>query len=87
MIVKAHADGAEVVVEISNQGQPIPAHELPFLFQPFRRATELGESKTGNLGLGLYIANQIVLAHGGTLEAHSAAGTTTFAMRLPRLPR
>jgi signal transduction histidine kinase len=42
-------------------------------------------STTGNLGLGLYIAHQIVLSHRGTLDAHSAGGTTTFTMRLPRL--
>ena len=85
VIVKAHGDGAEVVVEITNQGEPIPADQLPFIFEPFRRAKELADSKTGNLGLGLYIAHQIVLSHGGTLAAHSADGMTTFVMRLPRL--
>jgi signal transduction histidine kinase len=86
VIVKAHADGAEVVVEISNQGVPIPADVLPFIFAPFRRAKQREKSATGNLGLGLYIAHQIVLSHGGTLDAHSADGTTTFVMRLPRSP-
>ena len=82
--VKARADGAEVVVEVSNQGSPIPADVLPFIFEPFRRAQQRERSVTGNLGLGLYIAHQIVLSHGGTLDAHSADGTTTFVMRLPR---
>jgi signal transduction histidine kinase len=86
VIVKAHADGAEVVVEISNQGDPIPVDVLPFIFEPFRRAQQREKSATGNLGLGLYIAHQIVLSHGGTLDAHSADGTTTFVMRLPRRP-
>jgi len=84
--VKAHAEGAEVVVAISNQGSPIPAAVLPFIFEPFRRAMQHEKSAAGNLGLGLYIANQIVLSHGGTLTAHSALGTTTFVMRLPRAP-
>jgi signal transduction histidine kinase len=86
LIVKAHTDGAEVVVEISNQGDPIPADLLPFLFEPFRRARQREKSETGNLGLGLYIARQIMLSHGGTLDAHSAGGMTTFVMRLPRRP-
>ena len=86
VIVKAHTDGAEVVVEISNQGDPIPADVLPFMFEPFRRARQHERSATGNLGLGLYIAHQIVLSHGGALDAHSADGTTTFVMRLPRRP-
>jgi len=57
---------------------------LPVIFEPFRRARERETSATGNLGLGLYIARQIMLSHGGTLDAHSADGTTTFVMRLPR---
>jgi len=86
VIVKVHAAGAEVVVEISNQGDPIAADVLPFIFEPFRRAEQRQKSATGNLGLGLYIAHQIVLSHGGTLDAHSADGTTTFVMHLPRPP-
>ena len=82
--IKAHAEGAEVVVEISNQGEPIPADVLPFIFEPFRRARQREKSATGNLGLGLYIAHQIVLSHGGTLDGQSTNGTTTFVMRLPR---
>jgi signal transduction histidine kinase len=82
--VKAHADGAEVVVEISNRGEPIPADVLPFIFDPFRRARQQERSVTGNLGLGLYIAKQIVNSGCGTLAAYSADGSTTFLMRLPR---
>jgi signal transduction histidine kinase len=85
VIVKARADGEDVVVEITNHGAPVSADQLPFLFDPFRRAgEERGSSKTGNLGLGLYIAKQIVLAHRGTLDARSSHGTTTFVLRLPR---
>jgi len=83
VIVRAYAHGPEVVVEIVNQGDPIPADILPFIFQPFRRARP-EPSVTGNLGLGLYIAHEIAHAHGGTLDAHSADGRTTFVMRLPR---
>jgi signal transduction histidine kinase len=83
VLVKAYVEGPEVVAEIVNEGDPIPADLLPFIFQPFRRARR-ESSPTGNLGLGLYIAHQIALAHGGTLDAHSADGRTTFVMRLPR---
>ena len=86
VFVKARAVEAEVVVEVVNQGEPIPADLLPFIFEPFRRARPREKSKTGNLGLGLYIAHQIVLAHGGTIDARSAGGTTTFVVRLPRSP-
>jgi PAS domain S-box-containing protein len=86
VVVKARPEGTEVVVEIINQGEPIPADVLPFIFEPFRRAPRQRKSATGNLGLGLYIANQIVGSGGGKLVAYSADGTTTFLMRLPRQP-
>lgn len=82
--IAAYADGDQVVVEIANQGPPIAPELLPFLFEPFRRGKQHEKSRAGNLGLGLYIAKEIVVAHGGTLEARSEGGVTTFAMRLPR---
>ena len=82
--VKAYQDGDFVVLEVSNVGPPISRELLPVLFEPFRRATQAGKSAPAKLGLGLYIANQIVLAHKGTLEARSQGGTTTFTIRLPR---
>ena len=84
VVVKARAEGPEVVVEVSNQGAPIPEDVLPFIFEPFRRARQHERSATGNLGLGLYIAKQIVSSGSGTLVAYSTDGKTTFSMRLPR---
>jgi len=84
VVVHACAEGEEIVVEVSNQGAPIPPDVLPFIFEPFRRARQQEKSVAGNLGLGLYIAHQIVLSHGGTLDARSVDGVTTFVMRLPR---
>ena len=83
----AFPDGADVVVEISNRGKPIPREVLPTIFEPFRRARQREKSASGNLGLGLYIAKQIVISHGGTINARCLDGTTTFTIRLPcRLP-
>jgi signal transduction histidine kinase len=86
VVVKAHGEGPEVVVEVINQGDPIPADVLPFIFEPFRRAKQHEKSPAGNLGLGLYIANQIVHSGLGSLVASSVDGTTSFLMRLPRHP-
>ena len=84
VVVKGYVDGADVVNEVSNQGKPISPDLLPVIFEPFRRGRLEAQSSGRHLGLGLYIANQIVLAHGGTLAARSSHGTTTFTMRLPR---
>jgi signal transduction histidine kinase len=76
------ADG--VRVEVHNEGLPIPTELLPRVFDPFRCATS-GTEGGGGVGLGLFIAERIVAAHGGSLEVESThAGGTTFTMTLPR---
>ena len=82
--IVASGDGEGVVVEIQNLGAPIAPDVLPILFEPFRRAKVRVPSQAGNLGLGLYIAHEVVRGHGGTIEARSAGGKTTFTLRLPR---
>lgn len=79
--VETRADGAALVLEVVNQGPPIPAALLPELFEPFRQG---GPGKLRNLGLGLYIVREIVEGHGGTVEARSGPGGTAFTVRLPR---
>lgn len=77
-----------VVLEIHNRGTPIPPDALPHLFEPMRRgAGAVRSSKHKSVGLGLFIVQQIVLAHGGTIEVSSSeAEGTTFTVRLPRHP-
>jgi PAS domain S-box-containing protein len=74
----------EVVLSVTNQGPPIPEALLPHIFDPFRRSEHGGRQ---GLGLGLYIVQQIVLAHGGSISVSSSeASGTTFAVRLPCEP-
>ncbi len=75
-------DGERVVVSIENQGA-IPAVLLPVIFNPFRGTVEK-RGKPSGLGLGLYVARQIALAHGGDLKVKSSGSTTTFVLTLPR---
>ncbi len=80
-------EGEEVLLEMHNQGPPITSELLPFVFAPFRQASGQKEAKSGGLGLGLYITDQIVRGHGGSIVALStAAEGTTFSVRLPRRP-
>lgn len=75
----------EVVIQVENQGKSIPERDIPGLFSPFKRikAGEVG-ARNNSLGLGLYIAEQIVVAHRGTIKAQSKAGSTLFTVRMPR---
>jgi signal transduction histidine kinase len=84
--VKISIDGGEsrMTLSVHNVGPPIAEELLPVLFEPFRRAGLEDRSPQG-LGLGLYIVEQIVLAHGGTIDvASTAENGTTFTVHLPR---
>ncbi|MGC4117631.1 MAG: ATP-binding protein [Myxococcales bacterium] len=79
--VRLEGRGGEVVAEVRNRGEPIPAEVQPQLFQPFVRATRKGPG----MGLGLFIVREIARAHGGSAAlATSDASGTTFCIRLPR---
>lgn len=87
--VRVHGHHHEVSVSVHNSGPPIPAHILPDIFDPFRRGAHEATSATrSGMGLGLYIVDRIVLAHGGRTNVQSTAEAgTTFTITLPRLPR
>ncbi len=83
--VRICADGnlpETVSITVSNGGT-IPPELMPHLFDAFRG----GEREPGRhqgLGLGLFIAHQIVRAHRGAIEAKSQDNVTTFRVTLPR---
>jgi signal transduction histidine kinase len=74
-----------IVLEVHNQGTPIPQAMLPHIFEPFRRAAS-GDARTAkaSMGLGLYIVRQIVEQHGGSIDVRSSSSEgTTFTVQLP----
>ena len=71
-----------VTLEVTNTGV-VPAEVLPHLFDPFRGSQRQVGRREG-LGLGLYIVQQIVLAHGGRVDVRTDERRTTFAVELPR---
>jgi signal transduction histidine kinase len=85
--VESWEDGEELVLVVCNEGPPIPPHLLPTLFEPFKRGAPSSPRRRG-LGLGLYIVEQLVRAHGGRVAVTSTAPEgTRFTVRLPRQPR
>ena len=80
----AHA-GDEVELTVQNTGATIEREAFDLMFEPLRRGGIGGsEAERTSLGLGLFIVNQIAMAHAGTVQGESTDGTTTFRMRLPR---
>ncbi|TDS83680.1 hybrid sensor histidine kinase/response regulator [Comamonas sp. JUb58] len=85
--ISVRLDGSQpggVRLTIENGGT-IPSALLPDLFKPFRGG-ERQPGQSEGLGLGLYIAQQIAQAHGGSIQVQSAEGQTRFEIRLPRQP-
>jgi signal transduction histidine kinase len=83
--VRASGAGDGVRLEVVNRGE-VPEHVLEHAFEPFRRAPDRESRKASGLGLGLYIAQQIVLAHGGEIGIRAAGGDTRVTVTLPRRP-
>lgn len=74
---KSPADGG-VVVRVRDSGPGVPADKLNEIFEPYFTTKDEGS------GLGLWIAQQIAVAHGGKLTARNAAeGGALFALTLP----
>lgn len=86
--VDVHGDDTEVTIAIHNRGSTIPPDELNGIFNPMKRkeiSAAAAGGATGNLGLGLYIADQIVHAHKGTIGVQSSEEQgTIFTVHLPR---
>ncbi|MGX7411373.1 sensor histidine kinase [Enterococcus caccae] len=58
-----------VVLSIGNITNKVSEEDMDYLFEPFFRGDQSRSTKTGNAGLGLAIAKQIINEHGGTIEA------------------
>ncbi len=86
--VLVRVDGSEaalVRLTVRNQGE-IPRELLPYVFDPFR-GIKVKRGAGDGLGLGLYIAKEIVTAHGGSIRLHSEQGMTELQIELPRVAR
>jgi signal transduction histidine kinase len=76
------SDGDEAVLTVRDHGPGIPDDRRASLFSPFERAAP--KEHFGGLGLGLYIAKAIAVAHGGSIEVSTWLGHgTAFVVRLP----
>lgn len=81
VIVNAVTSEDEFILRVGNKGKKIPAETQQMLFKPFTRGKD-DEDKPG-LGLGLYIADEIARAHGGTIQVESSDEDTAFIFRMP----
>jgi signal transduction histidine kinase len=78
VLLEARREGRSTTIAVSDDGPGIPAGVLPRIFDLYFT------TKAGGTGIGLPVAQQIVTAHGGTIEVDSEPGRgTRMIVRLP----
>lgn len=81
--LEAEKTDREVIVQVANNGQPIPQNSLTHLFDRFYRVEDSRSKETGGTGLGLAIAKSMVKVHGGTISVTSDGEKTAFIIHFP----
>lgn len=81
--IAARGDTSDVVVEVTNSGRTIAGEKLGHLFDGIKATGNDGRDRR-HLGLGLFIVDRIVAAHGGSIDVTSADSETSFVVRLPK---
>ena len=84
--VEGRRQGDRVILTFQNPGATIPPEKLGRMFERFFRLDTSRGTRTGNAGLGLAIAKEIVEAHGGTITAESPPEQVVFTVTLPTKP-
>ena len=87
IVVTAREETDEVVIAVQNCGAVIPGADQEAIFNPFKSIASSERLQQGqeSTGLGLYIAQQIAVAHGGWIDVDSSEELgTTFQLHLPR---
>jgi len=86
--VTARRAGADVEIEVIDDGPGIPTEQLEHIFERFTRGNAGETQRVGGTGLGLAISTSLIELHGGTIEAESTLGVgSTFRFRLPGTAR
>jgi len=78
-------EASQVRIDVVNAGAPLDDDARRVMFDPLRRGShQASKDEEASLGLGLFLVSEIAKAHGGSVDAASADGLTTFSIVLPR---
>lgn len=81
--IRVRATGSSYVIGVSDRGPGVSPSETEAIFDPFVRG-DVGRSRRGGRGLGLFIARRVLDAHGGGITVEPGRRGATFKLRLPR---
>ena len=81
--LKIREGGNKAYISVSNEGDTIPAEELPLVFDRFHKLDKSRSQNRDGWGLGLYIVKTIVCSHGENISVSSKDGKTEFTFTMP----
>ena len=81
--IRIREGGSKAYVSVSNEGDTIPAEELPLVFDRFHKLDKSRSKNRDGWGLGLYIVKTIVCSHGENISVTSREGKTEFTFTMP----
>lgn len=74
----------EVILKVKDSGIGVPAHEKRRIFTKFYRASNARKQRPDGTGIGLFMAQKVIVAHGGSVIFESTEGKgSTFGFHLP----
>ncbi len=83
VLIGARVEGSEILIEVKDNGSGVAVDEQQKIYEPFYRGNQGRRFKQG-MGLGLSIARDLVVAHGGKISLESEPGTgSLFTIHLP----
>jgi signal transduction histidine kinase len=85
--IRVWAEAGQAAVSVANAGAPIPQEVESGLFNPFKRSSLNNPRNRTGMGLGLYIAQQIVREHQGEIAYGHEGGRVVFTVHLPLAPQ
>lgn len=84
ILISAGERECETIVSFTNSGAVIHKEEQARIFEKFYRMDDARQSNSGGAGLGLAIAKELAVMHGGDITVMSEEGRTTFEVMLPK---
>jgi light-regulated signal transduction histidine kinase (bacteriophytochrome) len=87
IVIRLAPQNGQAVLDVANAGSPIAPETEATLFNPFKRSSLNNPRNRTGMGLGLYIAQQIVREHEGEIAYRHENGNVVFSVRLPLAPR
>ena len=81
--IRIREGGSKAYISVSNDGETIPADQLPLVFDRFHKVDKSRSQNRDSWGLGLYIVKTIVCSHGENISVSSKDGKTEFTFTMP----